>query len=194
MKHEIASLNTKKTLSRSLKKLMETKPFSKITIQEIILDCGINRNTFYYHFQDMRDLLRWMLRHEAIDIVKKYDLTTDYEAAIVFVIDYLEQNQHMLNCVFDSVGCDELKRYLYDDFTEIIESIISLEEASVGAKLPDDYRKLLISFYREGISGLIVDYLHGSIDLTKEKAVKYIADIFRLTLPRIIQNTGRNCS
>lgn len=194
MKHEITSMNTKMALSESLKKLMETKPFSKITIQELILDCKINRNTFYYHFQDMRDLLRWMLRHDAIDIVKKYNLTKDYEAAILFVIDYLGQNQHMLNCVFDSAGSDEIKRYLQDDFTEIIESVISLEEASVGVRLPEDYRKLLISFYREGISGLIVEYLHGSIDLSKENAVRYIADIFRLTLPQIIRNTGRDCS
>jgi len=190
MKHEIASLNTKKALSQALKKRMETKPFSKITIKEIILDCGINRNTFYYHFQDMRDLLHWTLRHEAIDIVKKYDFAADYEAAILFVIDYLEQNQHMLNCVYDSVGCDELKSYLGDDFTEIIESVVSLEEAAVGARLPEDYRKMLILFYREGISGLIIDYLHGGIDLTKENTVRYIADIFRLTLPQIIQNTG----
>ena len=192
MKHEIASLNTKRALSQALKKRMETKPFSKITIQEIILDCGINRNTFYYHFQDMRDLLRWTLRNEAIDIVKKYDLAADYEAVILFVIDYLEQNQHILNCVYDSVGCDELKSYLVDDFTEIIESVVSLEEAVVGARLPEDYRKLLISFYREGISGLIIDYLHGGIDLTKENAVRYIADIFRLTLPQIIRNAGRS--
>ncbi len=192
MKHEIASLNTKKALSQALKKRMETKPFSRITIKEIILDCGINRNTFYYHFRDMRDLLRWTLRHEAIDIVKKYDLASDYEAAILFVIDYLEQNQHMLNCVYDSVGCDELKSCLVDDFTEIIESIISLEEAAAGARLPEDHRKLLVSFYREGISGLIIDYLHGSVDLTKEKAVRYISDIFRLTLPQIIRNTGRS--
>lgn len=194
MKHEIASLNTKKALSQALKKRMETKPFSKITIQEIILDCGINRNTFYYHFQNMQDLLRWMLRHEAIDIVKRYDLATDYESAILFVIDYLEQNQHMLNCLSDSVGCDELKRYLQDDFTEIIESVISLEETAAGARLPEDHRKLLISFYREGISGLIIDYLHGGIDLTKEKAVQYIADIFRLTLPQIIRNAGHDRS
>ncbi len=193
MKHEIASLNTKKALSQALKKRMETKPFSKITIQEIILDCGINRNTFYYHFHDMRDLLRWTLRHEAVDIVRQYDLASDYEAAILFVIDYLEQNQHMLNCVFDSVGCDEVKSYLRDDFTEIIESVISFEEAAAKARLPEDYRTLLISFYREGISGLIIDYLHNSVDLTKEKAVRYISDIFRLTLPQIIRNAGHGC-
>lgn len=53
MKHEITSLNTKRTLAESLKKLMKTKSFSKITVSEIIADCGLNRKTFYYHFEDI---------------------------------------------------------------------------------------------------------------------------------------------
>ena len=53
MKHEITSLNTKKTLSASLKKFMERKPLSKISVSEIIADCGVNRKTFYYHFDDI---------------------------------------------------------------------------------------------------------------------------------------------
>ena len=53
LKHEITALNTKKTLANSLKKFMGIKPLSKITITEIISDCGLNRKTFYYHFEDM---------------------------------------------------------------------------------------------------------------------------------------------
>ncbi len=58
MKYEVTSMYTKTALSNALKKLMETKPFSKITVSEIIADCGLNRKTFYYHFEDTRDLLR----------------------------------------------------------------------------------------------------------------------------------------
>ena len=37
----------------SLKKFMETKPLSRITVSEICKDCGFNRKTFYYHFEDI---------------------------------------------------------------------------------------------------------------------------------------------
>ena len=66
MKHEITTLNTKKMLAASLKKHMGKKPLSKITISEIIADCGVNRKTFYYHFEDIYTLLKWMLEQEAI--------------------------------------------------------------------------------------------------------------------------------
>ena len=60
MKHEITSYNTKRTLADSLKKAMQIKPFSKISVSEIIRDCGLNRKTFYYHFEDIYALLKWM--------------------------------------------------------------------------------------------------------------------------------------
>lgn len=75
MKHEVASMNTKKALASALRSSMAKKPFSKITVSEIIKECGLNRKTFYYHFQDIYVLLKWMLEQDAIEIVKKLALS-----------------------------------------------------------------------------------------------------------------------
>ena len=91
MKHETTTLNTKKTIAASLKKFMERKPLSKITVSEIVTDCGINRNTFYYHFEDIQALLKWMLEQEAVEVLKNFDLLLDYEDAINFVLDYQDR-------------------------------------------------------------------------------------------------------
>lgn len=86
MKHEVTTYNTKKSLAESLKKTMKTKVFSKITVSEIINDCGVNRKTFYYHFEDIYALLKWMFEEEAIEVVKHFDLLVNYEEAIRFVM------------------------------------------------------------------------------------------------------------
>ena len=83
MKYEITSLNTKKTLAESLKRIMKNKTFSKITVSEIIADCGVNRKTFYYHFEDIYDLLKWIFENEAVEVVKHFNLAVDYEEAIL---------------------------------------------------------------------------------------------------------------
>ena len=58
------SQTTKRALAASLKKLLAQKPLSKITIADITEDCGINRMTFYYHFQDIYDLIDWICQEE----------------------------------------------------------------------------------------------------------------------------------
>lgn len=54
------SQTTKRAIAASLKKLLETTPLSKITIADIAEDCCISRMTFYYHFQDIYDLVKWI--------------------------------------------------------------------------------------------------------------------------------------
>ncbi|MGD1819675.1 MAG: TetR/AcrR family transcriptional regulator, partial [Pleomorphochaeta sp.] len=50
---------TKKALAYSLKKLLETKTLDKITISEIVDDCDLNRQSFYYHFSNIYELVQW---------------------------------------------------------------------------------------------------------------------------------------
>ena len=54
------SETTKQELSAALKTLMSQKPLEKISIREITDLCGLRRETFYYHFADIYDLVKWM--------------------------------------------------------------------------------------------------------------------------------------
>lgn len=64
MKQQELSKKRKEEMAASLKRLMTKKNVQKITIQEIADDCGMNRYTFYYHFQDIYDLLSWTFSHD----------------------------------------------------------------------------------------------------------------------------------
>ena len=48
---------TKKAIKDSMKKLLNERPLNQITVKDIVEDCGINRNSFYYHFEDMPSLI-----------------------------------------------------------------------------------------------------------------------------------------
>ena len=61
---EIMSDITKRAISASLKKLLCEKDLNKITVQDIADDCGINRQTFYYHFKDIKELFEWLYKFE----------------------------------------------------------------------------------------------------------------------------------
>ena len=56
---------TKRALEDSLKRLLLEKPLPKITISDLTEDCGVSRMTFYYHFQDIYDLVEWACEEDA---------------------------------------------------------------------------------------------------------------------------------
>lgn len=55
---------TKDAIAKALTDLLQERPIEKITIKDITDRCGINRQTFYYHFSDIYDLMEWTLDKE----------------------------------------------------------------------------------------------------------------------------------
>lgn len=182
MKNEEISLKTKKALAASLKKSMRQKAFSKITIKEIIQDCGLNRNTFYYHFDDIYALLRWMLTEEAIDVVKHFDLLVDYEDAIRFIMNYVDENDYIISCVYDSIGRDEMKRFFYSDFIAITSSLINTADEKSHKNLDPEFKEFLANFYTEALAGTLVDWTNEKHIRDKEKTIHYLKTIIETSL------------
>ncbi len=172
MKHETTTLMTKKAIAASLKKIMEKKPLDKITVREIIEDCGINRKTFYYHFRDIYHLIKWIFEEEAIEVVKQYDLIVNYYDAIQFVLDYVEKNKLICNCAFDAIGRDELKRFFQKDFLFIIQNIV--DQLSEGKKIPKDYQEFLVNFYTEALASLLINWIRNKEHYDKQKIIRYV--------------------
>ena len=182
MKHEVTTLNTKKMLSASLKHCMEKKSLSKITVTDIVTDCGLNRKTFYYHFQDVPDLLKWTLEQEAVDVVKQFDLLNELEEALRFAVRYIRENSHMINCAYDSIGRDELKRFLNHDFQSIVMSIVEQIERKENVHSDPDAKKLICNFYTEGMAGELVDLLKSRDAAQDEKSIRCISLVVRTSL------------
>lgn len=190
MKHEITSMNTKKMLSASLKKLMEHKKLSKISISEIIADCGVNRKTFYYHFQDIYALLKWTLEQEAVEVIKNFDLLLNPEEALIFVTDYVENNSHILNCAYDSMSREEIKRFFYTDFYGVILSIVEGLEKEKNVTLSDNFKNYMVEFYTVALAGILIDYFRHKEERSHDDLIKHTLFVLKTSIPNIIETYG----
>ena len=183
MGYSVTSLQTKKIIASSLKKAMRTKPLSKITVSEIVKDCGLNRKTFYYHFEDIYDLLKWM-----------FDLMEDYEKAIVFVMDYVEKNQYIINCAYDSMGRDGMKHFFYADFIELVTSIVEGAEKKAQLTLKPDFKKFICAFYTEALAGTLVDWVKAKDRRSRQETITYISSIFKSSITAILATSQQTLS
>ncbi|MGN0244617.1 MAG: TetR/AcrR family transcriptional regulator C-terminal domain-containing protein [Lachnospiraceae bacterium] len=191
MTHKEISYNTKKTLCDSLKKLMKHKPFSKITVSELIRDCNVNRKTFYYHFDNIYSLLKWWLEQEAIEVVKQFDLFTDYQDALLFAINYVEENSYFLNCIYDSVGREELKNFFYPDFNIIMDRIIRTAEKQTETTISDDFREFLCAFYTESLAGMMINLFQHPEKYEKERLINYCGITIHNSIQALILANGQ---
>lgn len=186
MKHEITTLNTKRTLSASLKKFMAHKPLNKISVTEIINDCGVNRKTFYYHFADIYDLLKWTLDQEAVGVVKNFDLPTNTEDALVFITDYVDANRRILNCAYNSMGHDMMKRVFYSDFYATVLSAIERIEEEKGVRTESHYKEFIVRFFIGALAEMLVDYLQHKEERNRDEVIRYTLQMLKSSINSLI--------
>lgn len=186
MTHEESSLQTKKILCASLKKIMKHKAFSKITVTELIKDCNLNRKTFYYHFEDIYGLLKWMLEQEAFDVIEQFNVLEEYKDAFNFILDYVNENAFFLNCIYDSVGRDQLKRFFYKDFEVLTKKIIRDTEQQLNLSIDDHYRSFLCCFYTEAVAGMLINLFQNPEICDRDKTFEYFSVIIYNSLPAVL--------
>ena len=143
MKHEINSQNTKIMLAETLLSLLEKKPISKITVSEIVNLCDINRKTFYYHFQDVYDLLEWHMDTELQKAMETIDPLDNFEATVNYATEYMEKYTYLRNCVDNPLGRDKIAQFLNKRlYPKALEMSSELEQR-YGKTLEPEFKEFL---------------------------------------------------
>ena len=179
MTHEVTTYQTKRTLADALKSAMRQKNFSRISVSELVSTCKINRKTFYYHFQDMFALLKWMMSEETFSVVKQYDLLNDYEEAIRFAINYIDDNDYIISCACDSIGREEAKRFFYNDFFSLVSSLIDAVLSEKSVQVESELKSYVAKYHTEAFMDMLIDYAQHIHDRDKEQTIRYLTLIVR---------------
>lgn len=193
MKYQAASLKTKRALAESLKKLMRAKPFSKITVTEIVNDCGVNRKTFYYHFEDIYALLRWIFEEEAVNIIRKFYLLNDYDEAMEFIYEYISENKDLLRNAYDAFGSVELSSFFHMSFVGLNESLIESVEQKMHKRLPERTREYLCEFLTEASGGLLLNIISGNMHFDRSKDMMPVSSIIWASIVGVLTEQGIPC-
>ncbi len=150
---------TKLMLANSLRKLMKKKALDKIKIREIVEDCGVNRQTFYYHFQDIYALVEWMYVYDGRIIYVKNKENGDMWTMIKDLFDYLESHHEEIRCVVNSKADKFFHDFIHEQIGLCSRFVIDAVSKNINA---DDYHKdFLAGFYTYAICGVVEDWLRN---------------------------------
>ena len=171
MKQAELTQRTRSSMASSLKKLLTEKSVRKITVREIIEDCGINRQTFYYHFRDVSDLLNWTFEQEARQLIAHCE-TCAWEERLRQSLEYLAQNANICVSALDGMGRDPLYRFMHMNHEDMLYDMI--EELAVGMNVSERYKRFLAEFYVEAISGVAFDWMCAGMPVSISELIEQV--------------------
>lgn len=179
---------TKNALADSLKKLLETKSLEKITIKELVDGCGVNRQTFYYHFKDVYDLLDWIFTTDGRAVFPG-NASIDWEQSARNVFSYLENNQQFIISAYHSIAREHLERYIYREMYKLIYERV--QQAAVDLDVPEADKQFIANFYKYAFTGLILEWIRCGMQEKSDRIVERLTILmkgeFKNTLDKYIR-------
>ena len=115
--------STKKALADALKKMMVIKPIDRITVNDLVETCGVSRQTFYYHFDDVYDLLEWVFEEDANRVLPRKVVYEHWREDVLSFMVYLQENSSFTLNVYNSNSRIYMLRYLRGRRAECIRSV-----------------------------------------------------------------------
>ena len=186
-KNESKYFNTARKMDEALISLLEKKDFEYITIKEICIEAGVNRSTFYLHYENTSDLLKETTRyiidkHLAYYKTDKGHISLQFETCkreeLVFITDeylvpyltFIRDNQRLFKVAvkqFNSLNMDEVYVRMFKHiFNPILERF----------NVPETERTYVMKFYLTGVFAIVMEWLDKNCSDDMETVIKVIAD------------------
>lgn len=171
---------TKKALAQSLKELGSTKILDKITVADITNHCGVNRQTFYYHFNDKYELLNWIYTEDLFKPLTKDLDFSNWGDKLVGLLKYMKNMKpFFMNTIKSSNNF--FAEYMDKVLIELMHKAI--KDLDLYNHLGEKEKDIYARFFAYGLTGVIVDWTMTGMKEDEEELSK--------TLQSMVINTER---
>jgi len=174
--YEHATYQTKRQLADALLQIMEKKSLQSISIRELAEACGINRQTFYYHFQDIFGLLRWAMDDEIEQFLSERAEWENWQQVMLDFFVYLKENTHRAICFYNSMDRKSLREFLQPEINKIISMMV--EDRAEGLNIRPDRLRFIAHFYSVAFASVAENWLIDGMKEAPEQMIEYLSFVF----------------
>jgi len=181
---------TKNAIIATFVELLGEKPLSKITVTDIVTRCGVNRNTFYYYFQDIYAVLDELLLRETQKILETGKNFESWQDGLIEAVAFALDNRKAISHIYNSLSRQQLEKY----FNTITDSVLRVfvKNQAEGLSVSEEDIDLISRFYTYALTGMIFDWLNKGMPYDAKEQIRHVGDIFegnvRAALMRCVKN------
>lgn len=183
---------TERAIRGAFISLLNERPLSKITVKDITDRCGINRNSFYYHYQDIPSLLSEVFTSEINRIISEYPSIDSMETCVKVAVGFSLENRKAILHVFNSINRDMFEQYLWRVCEHTVK--VYLDTALPDVKLTNTDRDIINRYLVCEVFGLILGWLNTGMKENYESFFTRACEIRKGFLEEMIEYCENNPS
>lgn len=170
------STNMKNIIADAFFVMVKERGIDKITVKDLVETCHISRQTFYYHFQDILDVVEWSARKGIEKAVEMTVAIQDPQLVLEKVVEAAIENWAILENLMKSQKREYIERIFADTLREYLLKLMRRDAS--GQDVSYDDTVVAIQFYTNGIAGVLIEQC-GKPDCDPKRLARQLLDLIQ---------------
>lgn len=179
------SLTTKHALAESFKKLLSKRSFDKITVKDIVEDCGVNRQTFYYHFHDIYDLIEWIFQDAANRVSEDSLDYNNWTSGLGKLTNFLLENKVLILNAYNSINHEVVAEYIRKGLHPYCAAIVHHQAMDMDEVVSQKNIDFVSDVFTLAATGIVAQWIGNRMKVEDDSAT--IMDKFKTAMSGSIQ-------
>lgn len=167
---------TKKAIIDSFIRQLLAKPVDKITVKDIVEDCGISRNTFYYHFKDIYEVLEEILHIREQEVIRAIENGEIEEGDWKKGMSQMMENRDLIYRLYRSARSEQVRRYFSDSSAVIFKHLVEVKSRGIAASEKD--KDMISRFYHHAFQGCLLDWMESGMKEPFDQELERLGRLF----------------
>lgn len=148
---------TKELIRKEFIELLNKKPIHNLTVTELARKCDIERKTFYYHYENLTELVKEIFQEELSMVVEEFNETLSWEDSFILAAKFILENKKAIKHLYQSDYREDVEKYVFSIAGEIMYKYV--ERASEETDAKDVDKKLIAYFYQCALSSALIQWV-----------------------------------
>ena len=156
--------NMRQIFADTLIEMLGSKPLSAITVTDIAGQCGVSRQSFYYYFDDIYDLVEWYFTQETEQALKEYSDIDSWQTGYIRIMRWAQKNKPLMMNTYRSIQREYIETFMYRVLYQYIIKVVNTEAESLN--VTEAQCESVAQFYTLAISAASLEWIRTGM---KEK-------------------------
>ena len=175
---------TKQAIINSFLKLLEETPLDKITVKDIVEDCGINRNTFYYYYHDLEELFSDEIRRAMEEEHEDYET---WQQGFLESLRFVRENKKIIEHIYHSISREQLEQCLYDVTDDILVQFVRTQTGELAVR--EETIRFVASIYKFALVGMILEWIRDGMKSELLEIIDRVGYLFEGVTRQILEKS-----
>lgn len=176
---------TKQAIMDSFLRIAAKKTIKKITVRDVVEDCQVNRNTFYYYFSDIYALLEELLVTETERAIRKSHETATLAEGFAVLFGWIEENYEAFRNIYAEIGRDSVEYAISKVFDREIIAYVRKRAEGISVRETDLY--LVVGVIRSIYFSALSDWVRRNVRIDPKAYAMRIEAMFKDSIPEALR-------